>query len=93
MSRVGILCDYCKLDRCKKCDYKCINDLSVSWQKFVRCKSFIEDDKKPLTNAEMMSALLKTDLDSAARELWFESVQNEGHTELSDFVGWLNAAN
>lgn len=42
--------------------------------KFFTCPCFIYDDGSPITNAERISTLLKTDSDSAADEIWNETM-------------------
>ncbi len=57
--------------------------------RFFTCPQFIYDNGKPITNAEWISTLLKSDLDVAASELWNQAVLNKGCVELSDFKEWL----
>lgn len=91
MVRQFDMCDVCKLDKARICNYDCIKQRSDFMFRFFTCPKFIYNDGQPISNAEYMSTLLKSDMDSAASELWFETVLNEGHVDLSDFKEWLKS--
>lgn len=87
MARQFYMCDYCKLNKVNKCDYECIKRKEDCMFGFFICPKFIYDDGKTITNAEWLSILLKSDLDSAAVYVW---LMNGCSTSNSDIKEWLN---
>ena len=69
MARQFDMCEVCKLDKAKLCDYKCIKKREDFAFRFFTCTCFIYDDGTPMNNAERISTLLKTDIDAAVTEL------------------------
>ena len=65
MARQFDICEVCKLDKAKLCDYKCIKKREDFAFRFFTCTCFIYDDGTPITNAEWISTLLKTDINAA----------------------------
>lgn len=91
MAREFDMCEVCKLDKQRICNYDCIKRRSDFMFRFFTCPKFIYDDGHSITNAEWMSTLLKSDIKLSAKELWFQTVLNEGHTDLNDFIEWLQS--
>lgn len=89
MGRVFDMCDICKLDREKLCDYSCIKRHEDSICKFHTCPKFIYDDKTPITNAEMLSTYLKTDVDLVATIICDDISKNNDVLWVEDVVKWL----
>lgn len=89
MARQFDMCEVCKLDKAKQCNYECIKQRSDFMFRFFICPCFIYDDGSPITNAERISTLLKTDSDSAADEIWNLTMLNDGCVEYHDFRNWL----
>ena len=87
------MCDFCKLDKLGICNYECIKRRSDCMFRFFICPNFIYNDKTPMTNAELLSTDLKTDLDGAATQLWYKLVMDWemgiGFDTFEDFVKWL----
>ena len=69
MARQFDMCEVCKLDKSKMCDYKCIKKREDFMFRFFTCPCFIYDDGNTMNNAERISTLLKTDIDAAVTEL------------------------
>ena len=87
-NRVFDMCDICKLDKEKLCDYNCIKRREDFMFRFHTCPKFIYDDKKPITNAEMLSTFLKDDIEKSAcaiRRMYKE------FPEIEDLVDWLES--
>lgn len=89
MAREFDMCEVCKLDETKKCDYTCVKQRSDFMFRFFTCPNFIYNDGNPITNAERISTLLKIDSDSAADEIWNETILNDGCIDYYDFRKWL----
>lgn len=89
MDRQFEMCDVCKLDKAQKCNYQCIKKREDCLLMFFTCPNFIYDDGTPITNAERISTLLKTECDSAADEIWYETILNDGCLNSHDFRLWL----
>lgn len=85
MSRVFDMCDVCKLDKEKLCNYNCIKEREDRIFRFHTCPNFIYDDKNPITNAEMFSTKLKdgNEMDSCVRRIYNEFSSAE------DLIEWL----
>lgn len=90
MSRVYDMCDICKLDKEKICDYNCIKRREDCIYRFHTCPKFIYDNNKPITNAELLSTYLKTDINLAATIICDDIAKNNDVLWLEDVVNWLN---
>ena len=93
MARQFDMCDVCKLDKANICDYECIKRREDFMFRFFIYPNFIYDDRKPITNAELLSTDLKTDLEGAATQLWYKLVMDyeigHGFDTLEEFIEWL----
>ena len=89
MSRQFDMCEVCKLDKAQICDYTCVKQRFDFMFRLFTCPNFIYDDGNPITNAERISTLLKTNLDSASDEIWNETVLNDDCIDYHDFRKWL----
>ena len=89
MTREFDMCDVCKCDKAKICDYECIKQRSDFMFRFFTCPRFLYDDGITITNAERIAMELKEDPEFAAMELWYQIVMNDGCIDKSDFVQWL----
>ena len=69
MARQFDMCEVCKLDKAKLCNYDCIKKREDCIFRFFTCTNFIYNDGKPMTNAEWISTLLKTDINAAWMKL------------------------
>ena len=83
------MCDVCKLDREKICDYSCIKQREDCILRFFTCPKFIYDDGKALTNGELVSRDMMDDLKSISHVLWNKLVENEEFSTVDDFQEWL----
>lgn len=91
LAREFDMCEVCKLDKQHICNYDCIKRRSDFMFRFFTCPRFIYDNGEQITNAEWISTLLKSDVCSAADELWNQTVLNDGHVDLGDFRKWLES--
>lgn len=89
MSRVFDMCDICKLDKAKQCDYNCIKKREDRIFRFHTCPKFIYDDGQPITNAEMLSTFLKDNPDFAANLIWDKVLNDINVFILGDLIKWL----
>lgn len=90
MGRIFDMCDICKLDKEKICDYTCIKRREDFIYRFHTCPKFIYDDNTPITNAELLSIYLKTDIDLAATIICSDIAKNNDALLVEDVVNWLN---
>lgn len=89
MARELFICGYCKLDNC--CDYSYVRCMTDCLMETKICPMFIYDNGEPISNAERISSMLRTGglkLESAADEMWNETVLNEDATHKT-FREWL----
>lgn len=86
MSRVFDMCDICKLDKYKQCDYNCIKRREDRIFRFHTCPKFIYDDEQPIKNGELLSTYLKYDIDAAYNTICYlyELIEKK------DILNWLN---
>lgn len=88
MARQFDMCDVCKLDKIHICDYKCIKGRSDFMLRYFTCPNFIYDNGQPITNAEWISTLLKTNIDLAVNELRYHIYFNN-RTRRDALKEWL----
>ena len=91
MARQFDMCDVCKLDTANICNYECIKRREDFAFRFFTCANFIYDDGKPITNAELLSTNLKTDLETTAIQLWYMLAMDYGFDTKEEFIEWLKA--
>lgn len=91
MAREFDMCDVCKLDKEKICNYECIKKRSDFMFRFFTCSKFIYDDGQPITNAELLSTDIKADVELAATQLWFKLAMDDGFETCEDFVEWFKS--
>lgn len=89
MAREFDMCDVCKLDKAKICNYECIKRRSDFMFRFFTCPKFIYDDGQPITNAELLSTDIKEDIDTAATKLWKKLVTKNDFETCEEFAKWL----
>lgn len=89
MARQFDMCDVCKLDTANICDYECVKRREDFMFRFFTCPNFIYDDRNPITNAELLSTDLKTDLETAATQLWYKLAMDDGFGTREEFIEWL----
>ena len=87
MSRYSYLCRRCKLDKTEICDYECMQ----CHFRYCFCPRFINDDGKPITNAELLvNALKNNDEDFIIENLWDKLTGDEFENYWS-FKKWLKS--
>lgn len=89
MGRQFDMCEVCKLDREKLCNYDCIKRREDFAFRFFTCLNFIYDDNKPITNAELLSTYLKSDINLAATIICDDIAKNNDVLWVEDVVNWL----
>lgn len=87
-NRVFDMCDVCKLDKNNLCDYDCVKRREDFVFRFHTCPRFIYDDKKPITNAEMLSTKLKDDIEKSACAIKYV---NKEFKDTEDLIRWLKS--
>lgn len=77
----------------KEDSQRILENPSLSKELLEKCKNVDKkhqkDNGNPITNAERISTLLKIDSDSAADEIWNETILNAGCIDYHDFRKWL----
>lgn len=89
MSRISDMCDVCKLDKNNSCNYDCIKRHSDFAFRFHVCPNFIYDDNKPITNADLLSTYLKTDIELAATIICDDICPDNDMLWVEDVIRWL----
>lgn len=75
------LCTHCKLN--KNCDYECME----ARYSFFFCPRFVNDDGQPFTNAEVLSSILKENVELATNFIWcLLTTSKEDHDNFEELL-------